>query len=134
MDYSSSESSSKMQDARSLSSLQAQHCLISKSPWHPVSIIMSVATKALYSTAASYFHWMVAIPAVGCVGTVLKAQNSPKEEKGKWMFRHKSLGLLTAMVVAPRLAYRVFSSKAVGFTFHLILVEIQKDKDLLLTS
>lgn len=57
---------------------------------------------------------MVAIPLVGCVGTVLKAQQAPKEEKGKWMFRHKSLGLLTGMVVAPRLAYRVFNRGAVS--------------------
>jgi cytochrome b561 len=75
---------------------------------------MSLAPKALYSSAASYFHWMVAIPLVGCVGTVLKAQQAPKEEKGKWMFRHKSLGLLTGMVVAPRLAYRVLNRGAVS--------------------
>lgn len=29
-----------------------------------------------------------------------------------WMFRHKSLGLLTGMIVAPRVAYRLFSSSA----------------------
>lgn len=84
---------------------------------------MSVAPKALYSTAASYFHWMVAFPLVGCVGTVLKAQEAPKEEKGKWMWRHKSLGLLTGMIVAPRLAYRVFSSKSVGYSFLMILLD-----------
>lgn len=44
---------------------------------------------------------------VGCVGCVLKAQDSPKGEKGTWMFRHKSLGLLTGLIVAPRLAYRI---------------------------
>jgi cytochrome b561 len=75
---------------------------------------MSLAPKALYSSAASYFHWMVAIPLTGCVGTVLKAQQAPKEEKGTWMFRHKSLGLLTGMLVAPRLAYRVFNRGAVS--------------------
>lgn len=75
---------------------------------------MSVAPKALYSSAASYFHWMVAFPLIGCVGTVLKAQEAPKEEKGKWMFRHKSLGLLTGMVVLPRVAYRVFNRAAVS--------------------
>ena len=32
----------------------------------------------------------VAIPTVACVGSVLKCQQSPKEEKAKWMFRHKS--------------------------------------------
>lgn len=68
---------------------------------------------AVYTIAASYYHWMVAIPLIGAVGTVLKAQQAPKEEKGDWMFRHKSLGLLTGMMVAPRLAYRLFGSKAV---------------------
>jgi hypothetical protein len=28
---------------------------------------------------------------LGCVGCVLKAQQAPKPEKGKWMHRHKSL-------------------------------------------
>ena len=46
---------------------------------------------------------------MGCVATVLKAQEAPKEEKGKWMWRHKSLGLLTGIIVAPRVAYRVFN-------------------------
>merc|ERR1711862_159541 len=35
---------------------------------------------------------------------------SPKEEKGAWMFRHKSLGLLTGLVVAPRLGYRALNA------------------------
>ena len=70
--------------------------------------------SAAYSVTASTFHWMVAIPMIGCVGSVLKCQQSPKEEKGKWMFRHKSLGLLTGMIVAPRVAYRLFNRKAVS--------------------
>jgi cytochrome b561 len=90
-------------------------------------------SKPIYSAAASYFHWMVAIPLVGCVGTVLKAQDAPKEDKGKWMWRHKSLGLLTGMVVAPRLAYRVFSSKAVSFSSYLISLDLPGEY-LLLTS
>jgi 1,2-dihydroxy-3-keto-5-methylthiopentene dioxygenase len=71
---------------------------------------MSSGLKTTYSLAASWFHWAVAVPMIGCVGTVLKAQQAPKEEKGIWMFRHKSLGLLTGMIVAPRVAYRVASS------------------------
>lgn len=63
-----------------------------------------------YSLTASWLHWATALPLIGCVGTVLKAQQAPKEEKGQWMFRHKSLGLLTGMIVAPRVAYRVISS------------------------
>lgn len=73
---------------------------------------MSVAPTYAYSYAASYFHWMVAVPLIGCVATVLKAQQAPKEEKGKWMFRHKSLGLLTGMIVAPRFAYRLLNRSA----------------------
>jgi len=68
---------------------------------------MSIA--AAYSRSASAFHWAVAVPLMGCVATVLKAQEAPKEEKGKWMWRHKSLGLLTGIIVAPRVAYRVFN-------------------------
>jgi cytochrome b561 len=63
-----------------------------------------------YTIAASYYHWLVAIPLMGSIGSVLKCQQSPKEEKGKWMFRHKSLGLLTGLIVAPRLGYRVMNA------------------------
>ena len=67
---------------------------------------------AVYSITAAYYHWLVAVPLVGSIGCVLKAQQSPKEEKGKWMFRHKSLGLLTGIVVAPRVAYRLLSAQS----------------------
>lgn len=73
---------------------------------------MSFASSA-YSITASYFHWFAAVPMIGCVGTVLKAQQSPKEDKPKLMNLHKSLGLLTGMIVAPRLAYRIFNRVAV---------------------
>jgi cytochrome b561 len=65
-----------------------------------------------YSKGASAFHWLAAAPIIGCIGTVLAAQNAPKEEKGKWMHRHKSLGLLTGMIIAPRFAYRLISSQS----------------------
>jgi superoxide oxidase len=71
---------------------------------------MSVVHATAYSRMASYFHWLVAIPLIGCVGTVLQAQQAPKEEKGLWMFRHKSLGLLTGIIAAPRIIYRIVSS------------------------
>lgn len=73
---------------------------------------MNVPASA-YGIAASYFHWMVAVPLVGCVGSVLKCQQSPKSEKEMWMWRHKSLGLLTGMIVAPRIAFRLFSKQSV---------------------
>ncbi|KAL7546331.1 hypothetical protein ACHAWF_009665 [Thalassiosira exigua] len=63
-----------------------------------------------YAVAASYYHWLVAAPLMGSVASVLICQQSPKEEKGKWMFRHKSMGLLTGLIVAPRLGYRVFNA------------------------
>lgn len=65
--------------------------------------------RAAYSVVASSYHWAVALPLMGCIGTVLQAQAAPKEKKGDIMFLHKSLGTLTAMIVAPRLAYRLFS-------------------------
>mmetsp|Transcript_7906 Transcript_7906/g.9857 ORF Transcript_7906/g.9857 Transcript_7906/m.9857 type:complete len:188 (+) Transcript_7906:113-676(+) len=71
---------------------------------------MSVAS--VYTRSAAYYHWMVAAPLIGSVGSVLKAQDIPKEEKDekmKWMWRHKSLGVLTGLVVAPRLGYRLFN-------------------------
>jgi cytochrome b561 len=72
---------------------------------------MSVLPQATlaYSKAASLFHWAAAFPIVGCVATVMIAQNGPKEERGTWMFRHKSLGLLSGLIIAPRLAYRIVS-------------------------
>jgi cytochrome b561 len=69
---------------------------------------MSIIAAA-YPRAASVYHWAVAVPLMGSVGSVLKAQQSPKEEKGKWMWRHKSLGFLTGLVVAPRMIYRTFN-------------------------
>ena len=73
---------------------------------------MNSIPKMGYSAMASTFHWAVALPFVGCIATVLKAQQAPKEEKGTWMFRHKSLGLLSGMIVAPRLAYRLLNRPA----------------------
>mmetsp|Transcript_18539 Transcript_18539/g.33579 ORF Transcript_18539/g.33579 Transcript_18539/m.33579 type:complete len:189 (-) Transcript_18539:202-768(-) len=69
-----------------------------------------MATAAAYPLTAAYFHWLAALPMLGCVGSVLKAQEAPKEEKGTWMHRHKSLGLLTGMIVFPRFAYRIFNA------------------------
>jgi len=76
---------------------------------------MSLA--AAYSKTASYFHWLIAFPLVGSVGTVLYSQSLPKdakEEKMKLMFTHKSLGLLTGILVAPRIIYRVVNMAKVS--------------------
>jgi len=66
----------------------------------------------VYSRAATYYHWAVAVPLISSIACVLKAQDTPKEqkkEKGDWMWRHKSLGVLTGMIVLPRVGYRLFS-------------------------
>jgi len=71
-----------------------------------------MSAAAAYTRAGSYFHWLVAAPLIASVGCVLKAQDIPKtekKEKGKWMWRHKSLGLLTGMIVLPRVGYRLFN-------------------------
>lgn len=65
-----------------------------------------------YSLGASWFHWCAGIPMIASIGAVLKAQQAPKAEKGEWMHRHKSMGLLSGMIVAPRMAYRVLSAGA----------------------
>jgi len=62
-----------------------------------------------YTLTASIFHWAAAVPMIGSIGCVLKAQQAPKEEKGLWMHRHKSLGLLAGMVVFPRMGYRLIA-------------------------
>lgn len=72
-----------------------------------------MASAIAYTRAASYYHWMVAAPLLGSVACVLKAQDTPKEqkeEKGNWMWRHKSLGVLTGLVVLPRVGYRLFNA------------------------
>jgi cytochrome b561 len=77
------------------------------------------ALTAYYSRAAGALHWLVAFPLIGCVGCVLQAQKAPKEEKGLWMHRHKSLGLLTAGFVAPRFLYRLLSGGSAYNVRHL---------------
>jgi 1,2-dihydroxy-3-keto-5-methylthiopentene dioxygenase len=71
--------------------------------------LKTMATRLGYTAAASYMHWIVAFPLIGSVASVLQAQSAPKEQKGELMWRHKSLGLLTGMLVAPRVAYRLLS-------------------------
>lgn len=70
---------------------------------------MSLSVQS-YTKLASVYHWIVAAPLIGSVGCVLKSQNSPKEEKGKWMWRHKSLGSLVGILVLPRLGYRLINA------------------------
>merc|ERR1719215_1087373 len=58
----------------------------------------------------SLFHWATAGGAVGCVVFVQLAQNTKDNtEKGQYMFYHKSCGLLTGILVVPRLIARIAS-------------------------
>ena len=67
------------------------------------------AAPTTYSRAVSLMHWLTVPALTGSVACVLWAQQVKGAEKGKWMFRHKSLGLLTGMVVAPRVAIKLAS-------------------------
>lgn len=58
-------------------------------------------------------HWLVAPAFIGSIGAVLQAQQVKGKEKGVWMHRHKSLGLLAGILVAPRFFARL-SSKIPG--------------------
>ncbi len=72
-----------------------------------------MASSVAYTRVASYYHWLVAAPLIGSVASVLKCQNTPKaekKEKARWMWRHKSLGVLTGLVVLPRVGYRLFNA------------------------
>lgn len=57
----------------------------------------------------SNMHWLSAPAMLGTIGTVLAAQQADKKDKGAWMFRHKSLGLLTGLLVCPRLVTKLMS-------------------------
>ena len=81
---------------------------------------MSVAA---YTKTASLYHWAVAIPLMGSIGCVLQAQNTPKEQKkdkANLMHLHKSLGLLTGIIVAPRFAYRLFARSKVRYAIVIL--------------
>lgn len=72
---------------------------------------MAMASVSMYSRAVSSMHWL-SVPAItGSVASVLLAQDAPKGSpmKGTWMWRHKSLGLLSGLLVGPRFAARLMS-------------------------
>ena len=79
-----------------------------------------------YTKVASVYHWIVAAPLLACVGCVLKAQDVVKEEKGKWMWRHKSLGSLVGILVAPRLGYRLLNAAKVCNFVHILKSKFRK--------
>ena len=70
----------------------------------------ALAAPLHYTKLAGLLHWLSVPSMTGSVACVLYAQTLPKgAEKGEWMYRHKSLGLLTGMVMVPRVATKVMS-------------------------
>jgi cytochrome b561 len=84
--------------------------LISRSA-SPRRVLSTTTTEVeSYSTGVQFFHWVMGGSVLGAVGFVLAAQNTKdKELKGKFMFYHKSCGTLAAMLLVPRLAFRLTS-------------------------
>ena len=61
----------------------------------------------MYSRLMQVNHAVGGAAVVACVGTVLQAQGSKGQAKGDLMFWHKSFGLLSAVLLGPRLAARL---------------------------
>ena len=70
-----------------------------------------MALPLAYSKSLANWHWLTATSMIAAVGCVMKAQTlgDKDPQKGTWMFRHKSFGLLTAFFVVPRVAARYSS-------------------------
>lgn len=79
-----------------------------------MSASQAVLALTNYSRTAGYLHWGAAMPMIVSVGAVIKAQQCPKKstERQWWMHQHESFGLLTAMILVPRMVYRVVSYKS----------------------
>lgn len=78
-----------------------------------------MTTLNKYTQLMSIMHWAVAPGMAGTVGTVLYCQyfvdKEDKKGKGTWMYRHKSLGLLTGILTVPRVMVMLTSVKPVPF-------------------
>lgn len=71
-----------------------------------------MARVTAYSPATAALHWASAGTLLGSIGCVVAAQNSgAPETKGRLMFYHKSLGLLTAALLVPRVAAAVLTPR-----------------------
>eukprot|EP00927_Polykrikos_kofoidii_P085259 TRINITY_DN9224_c0_g1_i1.p1 TRINITY_DN9224_c0_g1~~TRINITY_DN9224_c0_g1_i1.p1 ORF type:complete len:197 (+),score=24.04 TRINITY_DN9224_c0_g1_i1:162-752(+) len=81
------------------------------------------AAPTRYSKPLRVMHWLTAPALMGCIGSVMRAQDLQGQAKADAMFTHKSLGLLTGILVAPRLAARLTSAipsampSVLGFSF-----------------
>lgn len=68
-----------------------------------------------YSLTASWLHYAVAFPMMASIGAVLKAhtiEDRKSPDRQWWMRQHESFGLLTAIVLIPRVAHRILARKA----------------------
>lgn len=69
-----------------------------------------------YSSLASWYHWGMAAGIMTVIGTVKISQNSTAEQRKRWgvtkgglMNLHKSVAVLMAVAIVPRLAIRLTS-------------------------
>ena len=74
-------------------------------------LFSSSALEEKYPGSLAAAHWVMAGGFLGCIGTVLASQQTPKADpmKGQLMFAHKSMGTLMAALVLPRAALRLTS-------------------------
>lgn len=78
---------------------------------------MATVVLNKYTQLMSVMHWATAPAMMGTVATVMYSQfGAEKKDKGTWMWRHKSLGLLTAFLAAPRIAITLTSTKPADFS------------------
>ncbi|KNC86665.1 hypothetical protein SARC_01202 [Sphaeroforma arctica JP610] len=93
---------------------------IAQRPMSAAAAPSAVPALTGYSKAMSYMHWLTVPAVLGCVGTVLYAQTLKGKPRGNMMFWHKSLGLLTGIIAAPRVAVMLTSRKPAAFNTNSI--------------
>jgi cytochrome b561 len=65
-----------------------------------------------YSPATAVLHWVSAGAIIGAVGTVVVSKNiKDKQTKERLMFYHKSFGLLTGVLLIPRIAFALITPR-----------------------
>merc|ERR1719230_766374 len=67
------------------------------------------ALNTHYSLATKCMHWTMGSAVLGCFAFVQISYYRPKEEKGYWMWLHKSCGLIVAGLLLPRIFLRLAS-------------------------
>lgn len=69
----------------------------------------SATTEEKYATGMQVMHWTMAGSVLACVGLVNVAQFYKGKEKMNIMFYHKSFGLLSALLIVPRIGIAAMS-------------------------